>query len=85
MFEIDHANIFSTPTRMNAETPLHQRRRPPTPAELAGIPWLAAMTEAEQALAVPRIVVGDASPATWCAALAKRPPTGLGWSRACSK
>ena len=78
MFEIDHANIFSTPTRMNAETPLHQRRRPPTPAELAGIPWLAAMTEAEQALAVPRIVVGDAQPGDLVCRFGKAPTYWFG-------
>ena len=78
MFEIDHANIFSTPTRMNADTPLHQRRRPPTPAELAGIPWLAAMTEAEQALAVPRIVVGDAQPGDLVCRFGKAPTYWFG-------
>jgi len=78
MFEIDHANIFSTPTRMNAETPLHQRRRPPTPADLAGIPWLAAMTEAEQALAVPRIVVGDAQPGDLVCRFGKAPTYWFG-------
>ena len=78
MFEIDHANIFSTPTRMNAETPLHQRRRPPTPAELAGIPWLAAMTEAEQALAIPRIVVGDAEPGDLVCRFGKAPTYWFG-------
>ena len=70
--------IFLSPTRMNAETPLHQRRRPPTPAELAGIPWLAAMTEAEQALAVPRIVVGDAQPGDLVCRFGKAPTYWFG-------
>jgi CRP-like cAMP-binding protein len=59
---------------MNADTPLHQRRRTPTSAELAGIPWLAAMTEAEQALAIPRIVIGDAQPGDLVCRFGK-PPT----------
>ena len=63
---------------MNADTPLHQRRRPPTPAELAGIPWLAAMTEAEQALAVPRIVVGDAQPGDLVCRFGKAPTYWFG-------
>jgi CRP-like cAMP-binding protein len=70
--------IFLTPTRMNADTPLHQRRRPPTPAELAGIPWLAAMTEAEQALAIPRIVVGDAQPGDLVCRFGKAPTYWFG-------
>ena len=63
---------------MNTETPLHQRRRPPTPAELAGIPWLAAMTEDEQALAIPRIVVGDAEPGDLVCRFGKAPTYWFG-------
>ena len=63
---------------MNADTPLHQRRRPPTQAELAGIPWLAAMTEAEQALAIPRIVVGDAQPGDLVCRFGKAPTYWFG-------
>ncbi len=63
---------------MNADIPLHQRRRPPTRAELAGIPWLAAMTEAEQALATPRIVVGDAQPGDLVCRFGKAPTYWFG-------
>ena len=63
---------------MNADTPLHQRRRPPTQAELAGIPWLAAMTEDEQALAIPRIVVGDAEPGDLVCRFGKAPTYWFG-------
>jgi len=63
---------------MNADIPLHQRRRPPTRAELAGIPWLAAITEAEQALATPRIVVGDAQPGDLVCRFGKAPTYWFG-------
>jgi len=63
---------------MNADTPLHQRRRPPTQAELAGIPWLGAMTEDEQALAIPRIVVGDAEPGDLVCRFGKAPTYWFG-------
>jgi CRP/FNR family transcriptional regulator, cyclic AMP receptor protein len=63
---------------MSADIPLHQRRRPPTAAELAGIPWLSAMTEAEQALAVPRIVVGDAQPGDLVCRFGKAPTYWFG-------
>ena len=42
------------------ETSLHQRRRPPTEAELAGIPWLKLLQPAERARATSHIIVGDA-------------------------
>ena len=58
---------------MNADTPLHQRRRPPTSAELAGIPWLAAMTEAEQLTQLcERLGAPRAQAETMAAQLAKR-------------
>ena len=63
---------------MNADTPLHQRRRPPTQAELAGIPWLGAMTEDEQTLAIPRIVVGDAEPGDLVCRFGKAPTYWFG-------
>jgi CRP/FNR family transcriptional regulator, cyclic AMP receptor protein len=63
---------------MNADIPLHQRRRAPTPAELAGIPWLGAMTESEQALAIPRIVVGDAQPGDLVCRFGKAPTYWFG-------
>jgi CRP/FNR family transcriptional regulator, cyclic AMP receptor protein len=45
---------------MPAEHTLHQRRRDPTPAELAGIPWLSALLPHERAMAIQHIKVGDA-------------------------
>ena len=63
---------------MNADIPLHQRRRAPTPAELAGIPWLATMTKSEQALAIPRIVVGDAEPGDLVCRFGKAPTYWFG-------
>ncbi|MCG2594912.1 Crp/Fnr family transcriptional regulator [Ramlibacter sp. XY19] len=47
---------------MATETTLHQRRRDPTPSELAGVPWLAALQPEERAMAVSHIKVGDALP-----------------------
>jgi CRP-like cAMP-binding protein len=47
-------------TTMSAETTLHQRRREPSPSELAGIPWLALLQPAEREVAVRAIKVGDA-------------------------
>jgi CRP-like cAMP-binding protein len=43
-----------------AEIPLHQRRRAPSAAELAGIPWMKLLQPAEQARAAAQITVGDA-------------------------
>ena len=42
---------------------LHQRRRPPTPEELANIPWLQLLKPDERERAVADIQVGDALPA----------------------
>ena len=47
---------------MPAELTLHQRRRDPTPAELAGIPWLDVVLPEERERAVAQIKVGDALP-----------------------
>ena len=47
---------------MNRDLPLHQRRRAPTEAELAGIPWLARLTPAERVIAVAALQVGEALP-----------------------
>ena len=44
------------------ELSLHQRRRAPTPAELAGIPWLRVLQPAEYGRAIGEIRVGDALP-----------------------
>ncbi|RYY92859.1 MAG: Crp/Fnr family transcriptional regulator, partial [Comamonadaceae bacterium] len=47
---------------MASELTLHQRRREPTAAELAGVPWLPALLPDERARAVAHITVGDALP-----------------------
>jgi CRP-like cAMP-binding protein len=46
----------------SVELPLHQRRRPPTAAELAGIPWLKILLPGEYERAAGQITVGDAMP-----------------------
>ena len=46
-------------TTMVKENSVHQRRRPPTPAELKGIPWLGLLKADEQAQIVPQLVVSD--------------------------
>ena len=47
---------------MTTELPLHQRRRNPSAAELAGIPWLQALQPAEYVRAASHLTVGDALP-----------------------
>jgi len=47
---------------MSKELPLHQRRRDPSAAELAGIPWLQALQPAEYERAASHLTVGDALP-----------------------
>ena len=47
---------------MPSDQTLHQRRRAPTPAELAGIPWLQQLTPDERAIAVPDLKIGEALP-----------------------
>ena len=48
---------------MNQDLSLHQRRRPPTPEEMGGIPWLALLQPAERERAVAALLVGeDADP-----------------------
>lgn len=47
---------------MATESTLHQRRRAPTPGELAGIPWIEVLKPAEREVAVAHIQVGDAMP-----------------------
>lgn len=47
---------------MVSDLTLHQRRRAPTAAELAGVPWLAVLSPSERAVAVDHIKVGDALP-----------------------
>jgi len=48
--------------RPPTEPPLHQRRRPATAAELAGIPWLEVLLPAERERAVSELVAGNALP-----------------------
>ena len=45
---------------MSIDLTLHQRRRPPTPDELRGIPWLALLLPGERTRAVASLQVGDA-------------------------
>lgn len=47
---------------MSRDPTLHQRRRAPTPAELAGIPWLALLSPAEREIAVAGLEIGEAQP-----------------------
>ena len=46
---------------MGHDLSLHQRRRRPSPQEIAGIPWLAALQPAEREHAVAALRVGDAN------------------------
>ncbi|MES2979908.1 MAG: Crp/Fnr family transcriptional regulator [Pseudomonadota bacterium] len=46
---------------MKAELALYHRRRPATPVELQGIPWLDLLSPAERARAVAELRVGDAA------------------------
>ena len=45
---------------MTTEPSLHQRRRAPTEAELAGIPWLSRLTPEEYAIAVAELQISEA-------------------------
>ena len=47
---------------MNYVTTVYQRRRQPTTAETAQIPWLALLTESERLRIAPQIVVSDPMP-----------------------
>ena len=47
---------------MNAITTVYQRRRQPTTAEMAQIPWLSLLTESERLRIAPQIVVSDPMP-----------------------
>ena len=46
---------------MATDSPLHKRRRKPTPDELRGIPWMPLLTPEERARALDELQVGDAS------------------------
>lgn len=47
---------------MSSDLTLHQRRRDPSPQELAGIPWLKVLAADHAAQAVPQLKVSDAMP-----------------------
>ena len=47
---------------MASGIPLHQRKRDPTPAELAGIPWLRSLEPRDRDRAAAQVTVGDALP-----------------------
>ena len=47
---------------MNQDLSLHQRRRPPTAAEMANIPWLQRLPPPERERAESALLVGDAAP-----------------------
>jgi CRP/FNR family cyclic AMP-dependent transcriptional regulator len=47
---------------MNAITTVYQRRRQPTTAEMAQIPWLSLLTESERLRIAPQIMVSDPMP-----------------------
>jgi CRP-like cAMP-binding protein len=47
---------------MNVITTVYQRRRQPTTAEMAQIPWLSLLTESERLRIAPQIVVSDPMP-----------------------
>jgi CRP/FNR family transcriptional regulator, cyclic AMP receptor protein len=47
---------------MNNDLTLHQRRRDPTPGELASIPWLKVLTPEHREQAIARLKVSDALP-----------------------
>jgi CRP/FNR family transcriptional regulator, cyclic AMP receptor protein len=47
---------------MSSDQTLHQRRRSPTPAELAGIPWLQLLSPDERTLAAADLKIGEAQP-----------------------
>ncbi|MDB5749694.1 MAG: transcriptional regulator, Crp/Fnr family, partial [Ramlibacter sp.] len=56
---------------MVSELTLHQRRRDPTPAELAGVPWLDVLQPPERAHAVENIKVASAMPGDYVCRLGR--------------
>ena len=54
--QLDASNVMAN------ELPLYQRRRDPTPAEMAGIPWLRVLEPRERLRAAGEVTVGDALP-----------------------
>ena len=58
---VNRADAGATSPMAN-EIPLYQRKRDPTPAELAGIPWLRSLEPRERERAASYVTVGDALP-----------------------
>ena len=56
---------------MATESPLHLRRRTPTPDELRGIPWLPLLLPDERERAVAGLQVGDAAPGDYVCRVGK--------------
>jgi CRP-like cAMP-binding protein len=56
---------------MAHEVPLYQRKRDPTPAELAGIPWLQKLDPRERDRAAAQLTVGDALPGDYVCRIGK--------------
>ena len=59
---MDWRRRAARPSAMANEISLHQRRRVPTAAELAGIPWLRVLEPSHWTLAEREVTVGDALP-----------------------
>jgi CRP/FNR family cyclic AMP-dependent transcriptional regulator len=47
---------------MSTELSLHHRRRPPTPEEVAAIPWMVVLNDAQRERVLSELKVGDAMP-----------------------
>jgi CRP-like cAMP-binding protein len=56
---------------MAHDIPLYQRKRDPTPAELAGIPWLLKLEPRERDRAAAQVTVGDAFPGDYVCRIGK--------------
>ena len=56
---------------MSTDLTLHQRRRPPTPGELHGIPWLPMLQPAERERAVAQLRVSEAAPGDYVCRVGK--------------
>ena len=56
---------------MAHEIPLYQRKRDPTQAELAGIPWLRKLEPRDRDRAASQVTVGDASPGDFVCRIGK--------------
>jgi CRP/FNR family cyclic AMP-dependent transcriptional regulator len=56
---------------MAFDVPLYQRKRDPTPAELAGIPWLVKLDARERERAASQLTVGDALPGDYVCRIGK--------------